>query len=137
MSAKSFLYLSAGILFLVTAHNIGTRKASASFVDHSAPVVLAYRSLNVLRSDGQHWGWSERDGGWIQITNVNEDPLPVELGEVAFWESGSLITRAGVLWRLDPNSGPPRQWVNLGQLPSPTVAVEAESMGAVKSKYRR
>jgi hypothetical protein len=83
MQARSFLYVSLGILALAFAYHFGARNATAqaagaSVVGITNTLGLSASNVTVVCANGDVYGASASEGPWRLLTNVFSGPTPAQ-----------------------------------------------------------
>ena len=128
--ARRFAYISFGILCLTAAYQLGAERASADWDQTlSGQVVGIDGAIRVWDNAGRGWTVEVSPPEWVRVASLD---LPVPVSEVKILAGNAFITYDDVAW---VQSG--GQWVNCGPFPGGPIAVEQESAGSVKGKYRQ
>jgi hypothetical protein len=145
--ARRFFYTSLGLLCLIAAYQLGAGGARADWSPNVAGQIIggdmsAANQSRWYTASGEAWKLSS--SGWERGEWETRIDLPVPASQVKFLagEPASigfgihLITMDDVAWTIftvGPSNG---EWQELGPLPAAPVAVEGESVGGVKGRYR-
>ena len=132
--AKTFMFVSIGILALTLAYLAGYQMASADvdFSDIQGGVVAVENNgysaqLSVLTLEGEFWALDEN--GWS--LEVTSGQFPVEMNDMLKFWSARAIFHSGEGWI----QGSDNVWVNHGPVPGQPVPGRGKSMSDIKSKW--
>ena len=125
--ARKFFFVCAGILCLMASYQLGTLRAEAQ--SGATAIVAMDHAGWVLDNQGRVWNVGHQGVPW-ERTPVWDPPVPVS--QIAHWGVWAVVTTDGVGWWHDAST-----WHNAGAFPGGPIAVEQESAGSVKGKYRR
>ncbi len=137
MRARTFFYVSVGILCLVVAYSVGAQVARADFEQRQGSIV-GFSSGTILRRDGTLWhihpGAEPSTAEWLQDgAECGQLPPGVTINDIVFWDYYNIITTADVGWlRQNACNG----WVSAGPIPTPPVGVQSRTWSNTKRSYR-
>ncbi len=129
--AKTFMYVSFGVLALVAAFQLGASVSKADFNPQAGWIVGITGTDTVLTDDGRVWNWQHLPEVW-GVQNDGLYDLPMPLSQVAMWAShNAFVSVDGEVWANQSGTG----WVNRGA-PDGPVPVRSQSASELKSMFR-
>ena len=136
--AKRFMYVSIGLLCLVTAYQLGAERAKADWDPQAPGQIIGANGPDqaVYTEDGTAWLVDPNGGGWVRARDYEPSwdlDLPVPAEEVKFLSESVLITKTDEAWWFGWG---PDEWTYVGPFPGGPVSQEARSWGSTKGQFR-
>ncbi|MCP4546086.1 MAG: hypothetical protein GY835_06445 [bacterium] len=133
--AKTFMFVSIGILALVAAFQMGVTTTKADFEPDSPTIVgFDYQGSDwawVLLPNGEFWKRSRSDSEWSRV-DILDPPIPIN--EITHWGYKAVVATNGDVWMWDSYDS--ETWENWGSPNAPVPASET-STSDVKAMFRR